>query len=71
MKELCVLVERWCVNSNTVRPNSSPGQNPAAPAAWLTEVCAGHEEVGSKERFQLFHASDYEDEPYPLRAALR
>ena len=37
MKELRVLAERWRVHYNTVRPHSSLGYKPPAPAAWLTE----------------------------------
>jgi hypothetical protein len=36
MKELRVLAERWRVHYNTVRPHSSLGYRPPAPAAWLT-----------------------------------
>jgi hypothetical protein len=43
MKELCVLAEGWRIHFNSVRPNSSPGYNPAAPAAWLTEALQGME----------------------------
>ena len=65
MKELRVLAERWRVHYNTVRPHSSLGYKPPAPAAWLTEASraqkaeAGHGKVESKERFPLFHTPDY------------
>ncbi len=36
MKEIRVLVERWRVHYNTVRPHSSLGYRPPAPEAWIT-----------------------------------
>src|ERR1017187_7408413 len=42
MKELRVLAERWRVRYNTVRPHSSLGYKPPAPAAWLTEAPQGY-----------------------------
>jgi len=36
IKELRVLVERWRVHFNTLRPHSSLGYRPPAPEAWLT-----------------------------------
>jgi transposase InsO family protein len=33
MKEIRVLAERWCVHYNTIRPHSSLGYRPLAPAA--------------------------------------
>ena len=44
MKEVQVLAERWRVHYNTVRPHSSLGYRPPAPAAWQTEA-SGHGEV--------------------------
>lgn len=38
LKELGVLAERWRVHYNTVRPHSSLGYRPPAPAAWMTEA---------------------------------
>jgi transposase InsO family protein len=58
MKELRVLAERWRVHYNTVRPHSSLGYKPPAPAAWLTEASQGHGKVESKERFPLSHTPD-------------
>jgi Integrase core domain len=55
LKELRVLVERWRVHYNTVRPHSSLGYRSPAPAAWLTEASQGHGKVESKERFPLSH----------------
>ena len=45
MKELRVLAERWRVHYNTVRPHSSLGYRPPAPAAWLSENNLGYGEV--------------------------
>ena len=61
IKELRVLAERWRVHYNTVRPHSSLGYNPPAPAAWLTKASQGHGKVESKVRLPLFHAPDYGD----------
>jgi hypothetical protein len=41
MKELRVLAERWRVHYNTVRPHSSLGYRPPAPA-WLTSTSWQH-----------------------------
>ena len=35
--EAKVLIERWRVHYNTIRPHSSLGYRPPAPAAWLVE----------------------------------
>jgi len=70
LKELRVLAERWRVHYNTVRPHSSLGYKPPAPAAWLPEASQGHGKVESKERFPLSHTPGYCDESYPLPAAL-
>ena len=61
MKELRVLVEHWRVHYNTVRPHSSLGYKPPAPAVWLNEASQGHGKVESKKRLPLFHAPDYGD----------
>jgi len=58
MKELCVLAERWRVHYNTVRPHSSLGYRPPAPAAWLTANNKGHGEVEIATRFPLLHTPD-------------
>ena len=47
------------------------GLQPRSACRVADRSIAGHGKAGSKERFQLFHAPDYGDEPYPLRAALR
>ena len=48
MKELRVLAERWRVHYNTVRPHSSLGYRPPAPAAWLIEASKGYGESGKQ-----------------------
>jgi len=58
LKEVQVLAERWRVYYNTVRPHSSLGYRPPAPAARQMEDNAGHGKVESKERFPLFHTPD-------------
>ena len=58
LKEVQVLAERWRIHYNTVRPHSSLGYKPPAPAARLAEANAGHGKVESKERLPLFHAPD-------------
>jgi transposase InsO family protein len=58
LKELQVLAERWRVHYNTVRPHSSLGYRPPAPAAWQIENNPGHGKVESQQRFPLFHTPD-------------
>jgi transposase InsO family protein len=70
MKELRVLAERWRVHYNTVRPHSSLGYRPPAPAAWLTEPSPGYGKVESKERLPLSHTPDYGDGTYLSPPAL-
>jgi hypothetical protein len=55
---------------DTVRPHSSLGYKPPAPAAWLTKTSQWHGKVESKERFPLSHTPDDYDESYRLLAAL-
>ena len=57
MKEIRVLAERWRVHYNTIRPHSSLGYRPPAPAAWLTST-VGHGEVETATRFPLLHTPD-------------
>jgi len=57
MKEIRVLAERWRVHYNTVRPHSSLGYRPPAPAAWAAST-TGYGEVESKVRFPLPHTPD-------------
>ena len=70
LKEIRVLVERWRVHYNNVRPHSSLGYRPPAPEAWQTESKAGHGKVESKKRFQLFHTPDYGGEIIKSQTAL-
>ena len=58
LKEVQVLAERWRVHYNTVRPHSSLGYKPPAPAAQQMEDNTGHGKVESKERFPPFHTPD-------------
>src|SRR5271170_2451416 len=53
-----VLAERWRVHYNTVRPHSSLGYRPPAPAAWQTENNKGHGKLESQQPFPLFHTPD-------------
>jgi transposase InsO family protein len=57
MKEIRVLAERWRVHYNTIRPHSSLGYRPPAPAAWLAKSL-GHGEVETATRFPLLHTPD-------------
>ena len=38
LKEAKVLIERWRVHYNTIRPHRSLGQRPPAPEAWLMPI---------------------------------
>jgi putative transposase len=58
LKEVQVLAERWRVHYNTVRPHSSLGYRPPAPAAWKIETDTGHGKLESKERFPVSHTPD-------------
>jgi putative transposase len=59
LKEVQVLAERWRVHYNTVRPHSSLGYRPPAPAAARQmQDHTGHGKVESKERFPPFHTPD-------------
>jgi transposase InsO family protein len=58
LRELRVLAERWRVHYNTVRPHSSLGYRPPAPAAWLADASQGHGKVESEKRFPLSHTPD-------------
>ena len=46
------------VHYNTVRPHSSLGYRPPAPADWQIGTNTGHGKVESKERFPLPHTPD-------------
>ena len=56
-----MLTERWRVHYNTVRPHSSLGNRPPAPAVWLTANNPGHGKVESKTHLPLFHTPGYGD----------
>ncbi len=58
LKEVQVLAERWRIHYNTVRPHSSLGYKPPAPAAQTGGTNTGHGKVESQERLPLFHAPD-------------
>ena len=58
LKEVQVLAERWRVHYNTVRPHSSLGYRPPAPAVRQMQDNTGHGKVESKERFPPFHTPD-------------
>ena len=57
LKELRVLVERWRVHYNTIRPHSSLGYRSPAPEALLTNN-TGHGEVGNPTRVPLLHTPE-------------
>jgi putative transposase len=57
IKELRVLVERWRVHFNTLRPHSSLGYRPPAPETWL-DNSKGHGEVENAPRIPLLHTPD-------------
>ena len=57
IKELRVLVERWRVHFNTLRPHSSLGYRPPAPETWLAKD-KGHGEVENAARIPLLHTPD-------------
>jgi transposase InsO family protein len=58
LKEAQVLTERWRVHYNTVRPHSSLGYRPPAPAPWQVESHREHGEVETATRFPLLHTPD-------------
>ncbi len=60
MKEIRVLAERWRVHYNTIRPHSSLGYRPPAPAAWIAKSL-GHGEVETATRFPLLHTPDCDE----------
>ena len=61
LKEAQVVIEQWRVHYNTVRPHSSLGYRPPAPAAWQTEASLRSGKVESKKRFPLSHSPYYCD----------
>jgi putative transposase len=58
IKELRVLVERWRVHFNTLRPRSSLGYRPPTPETWLAKYNKGHGEVENATRIPLLHTPD-------------
>ena len=52
-----MLVERWRVHYNTIRPHSSLGYRPPAAEAWVAKSL-GHGEVETATRFPLLHTPD-------------
>ncbi len=58
LKEVQVLAERWRVYYNTVRPHSSLGYRPPAPATQQRQANTGHGKLESKEHFPLSHTPD-------------
>ena len=64
MKEVHVLAERWRVHYNTVRPHSSLGYRPPAPAAWLTEDQHGAWKSGKQRTLPTFPHPDDGDGLY-------
>jgi transposase InsO family protein len=57
MKEIKVLAERWRVHYNTIRPHSSLGYRPPAPAAWIAKSL-GCGEAGIATLIPPPHAPD-------------
>jgi putative transposase len=68
LKEMQVLAERWRVHYNTLRPHSSLGYRPPAPAAWQIENNKGCGEVETAARFPLLHTPDGDGISTPLVA---
>ena len=58
MKEIRILVERWRVHYNTIRPHSWLGYRPPAPESWQTQTKTGYGEVESKLRSPFPHTLD-------------
>jgi len=57
IRELRVMVERWRVHFNTLRPHSSLGYRPPAPETWLANE-KGHGEVENAAPIPLLHTPD-------------
>jgi len=64
LKEAQIIIERWRVEYNTLRPHSSLGYRPPAPAAVVpatinaTEEETRHGNVETAARFPHFHTPD-------------
>jgi hypothetical protein len=59
LKEAQVVIERWRVHYNTVRPHSSLGYRPPAPQAILPKEM-GHGDMENAARFPHLHTPDYD-----------
>jgi putative transposase len=70
LKELRVLAERWRVHYNTVRPHSSLGYRPPAPAAWLPKLPRGMEKWKAKNASHFSTPPTTATESYLSPAAL-
>jgi hypothetical protein len=63
LKEAQIIIERWRVEYNTLRPHSSLGYRPPAPLAMVpatikaTEEAMGHANVETAARFPLLEWS--------------
>ena len=55
LKEARVVIEKWRVAYNTVRPHSSLGYRPPAPLTILTETTTGCGDVENTNRFPHLH----------------
>ena len=63
LKEVQVLAERWRVHYNTVRPHSSLGSRPLAPAARLKQTNTVHETKMGYGKVETKHASHFSTPP--------
>ena len=59
LKEAQVVIERWRVHYNTVRPHSSLGYRPPAPQTILPKEM-GHGDMENAARFPHLHTPDYD-----------
>ena len=59
LKEAQVVIERWRVHYNTVRPHSSLGYRPPAPQTILLKEM-GHGDMENAARFPHLHTPDYD-----------
>jgi putative transposase len=55
IKEARIIVERWRVAYNTVRPHSSLGYRPPAPVTMLPATETGHGDMENTARFPHLH----------------
>lgn len=59
LKEAQVMIERWRVHYNTVRPHSSLGYRPSAPQTILPKEM-GYGDMENAARFPHLHPPDYD-----------